>query len=82
MENGERLARQLQRLLARSRFGPLVLILRDRRRIPVWHWDGICVHRAEGTIEITTPSEENEIPFEDLLAIELAPRVTPPEADK
>lgn len=82
IEVGERLALQLRRLLARGRFGPIALILRDHRRIRVKEWDGIRVHRAEGTIEISTQDKVSEIPFEDLLAIELAPRVTPPKADK
>lgn len=82
MEMGERPGRQLQRLPARSRFGSMVLIPRDRRRIPLKKRDGIRVHFAEGTIEISTHDGRSEKRFEDLLAIELAPGVTPPRAVK
>jgi len=77
MENGARLARQLQRLLARGRFGSMVRILRDRRRIPVNSREDVRMRRASGTIASATRGDVQEILFEDLLAIELKPRAEP-----
>jgi len=74
MEGGERLALQLQRLLVRRRFGPMVLMLTDGRRVPLSNREEVRVRRALGTIEVTTRGDVQDILFEDLLAIELRPR--------
>lgn len=80
-ENGERLARQLCRLLARGRFSSMAIILRDRRRVPIRHRNEIRVRRARSTIEVATRGGVHEILFEDLLAVELKPRVRPTEPE-
>lgn len=77
MESGERLALQLQRLLVRRRFGAMVLLLTGGRRVPLSNREEVRVHRALGTIEVTTRGDVRDILFEDLLAIELRPRSRP-----
>ena len=72
--SGERLARQLRRLLARTRFGPMVLWLQDGRQIGVDRPGDVRVCRAAGTIEVTLRGDVQEILFEELLAIELRRR--------
>ncbi|MGE0480358.1 MAG: hypothetical protein AB7Q17_07795 [Phycisphaerae bacterium] len=71
---GDRFAHQLLRLLARRRFGPLVLWLQDGRRIGIHDPQYVRVCRATGTIELTVRGDVQEILFEELLAIELRPR--------
>lgn len=70
--SGERLARQLRRLLFRGRLGPTTLWLKDGRRINVSN-PHVRVRRATGTIELTVRGDVQEILFEELLAIELRP---------
>lgn len=76
---GERLTRQLRRLLVRARFGPTVLWLCDGRRISVNKRQDVRVRRDSGTIELTARGDVQEILFEELLAIELRPRSAVPE---
>lgn len=71
MISGERLARQLRRLLAKRRFGPMVLRLHDGRRVPIRRPNDVCVDLASGTITVTTLEAECEVLFEELVAIEL-----------
>jgi len=79
METGERLARQLQCLLARGRFGPMVLILRGGRRVPVNNREAVRVCHAGSIIEVMIRGGAQEMLFEDLLAIECRPRVATKE---
>lgn len=73
-DGGERLARELRRLLAHGRFGPLVLWLRNGERVTVRRRSNIRVSLTRGTISVMQRRQRREILHEDLLAIEMQPR--------
>jgi hypothetical protein len=73
--NGQRLARQLRRMLADGPFGPMIFWLKDGGRIDVSGADDVRAEFTDGIIKLSVRDGMREIPFESLLALELRPRV-------
>ena len=74
VEDAERLALWLRRLLSPSRFGPLSLRLRGGGRVEVLRPQDAHVDLDAGTLRVGAPDGVQEVPLEEVLTVELHPR--------